>query len=106
MAVLLGVAYADQCHAVLIGADTGRLGKYSLGMQLLYRIVKMRFGDGLHRFDLGLGNTGYKSMFRVDETTLHNYTLARSLAGAVMSMVYHRAKPLKNLLRRFSPRLR
>lgn len=106
VAVLLGVAYADECHAVLIGADTERLGKYSLGMQLLYRIVKMRFDTGLHRFDLGLGNTGYKSMFRVEETTLHNFTVARSLRGAALSMVYHHAKPLKNFLRRLSPRLR
>ena len=106
VAVLIGVAFAEQCHAVLIGADTERLGKYSPGMQLLYRIVKMRFDIGLHRFDLGLGNTGYKSMFRVDETTLHNFTSARSLAGAAMSLVYHHAKPLKNLLRRLSPRLR
>ena len=106
VAVLLGVAYAGECHAVLIGADTDRLAKYSLGMQLLYRIVKMRFDIGLHRFDLGIGNTGYKSMFRVEETTLHNFTSARSLAGAALSMVYHRAKPLKNFLRRLSPRLR
>ena len=91
---------------MLIGADTQRLGKYSLGMQLLYRIVKMRFDTGLHRFDLGLGNSCYKSMFRVEETTLHNYTVARSLAGAALSMVYHHAKPLKNFLRRLSPRLR
>ncbi len=106
VAVLLGVAFADECHAVLIGADTERLAKYSLGMQLLYRVVKLRFGNGLHRLDLGLGNTGYKSMFRVEETKLHNFTAARSLAGAAMSLVYHRAKPLKNLLRRLSPRLR
>ena len=106
VAMLFGVAFGDECHAVLIGADTERLGKYSLGMQLLYRIVKMRFDAGLHRFDLGLGNTGYKSMFRVEETTLHNYTSARSLAGTAVSMVYHHAKPLKNVLRRLSPRLR
>ena len=106
VAVLLGVAFAGECHAVLIGADTERLGRYSLGMQLLYRIVRMRFDTGLHRFDLGLGNTGYKSMFRVEETTLQNFTSARSLAGAALSMVYHRAKPLKNFLRRLSPRLR
>src|ERR1700730_16412277 len=106
VAVLLGVAFADECHAVLIGADIERLGKYSVGMQLLYRIVKLRFDIGLHRLDLGLGNTGYKSMFRVEEPTLHNFTSARSLTGAAMSLVYHRAKPLKNFLRRFSPRLR
>jgi CelD/BcsL family acetyltransferase involved in cellulose biosynthesis len=106
VAVLLGVGYGGQCHAVLIGADTGQFGKYSPGMQLLYRIIKLRFDDGLHRFDLGLGNTGYKSQFRVEETTLHNVTAARSLRGAALALVYHHAKPLKNALRRLSPRLR
>ena len=106
VAALLAVAYADECHAVLIGADIERFGKYSLGMQLLYRIVKLRFDQGLHRLDLGLGNTGFKSLFRVEETTLHNFTSARSLAGSAVALVYHHAKPLKKALKRFSPRLR
>jgi CelD/BcsL family acetyltransferase involved in cellulose biosynthesis len=106
VAVLLGVGYAEQFHAVLIGADTERFGKYSPSMQLLYRIIKLRFDRGLHRFDLGLGNTGYKSMFRAQETTLHNFTAARSLRGAALALIYHCAKPLKNTMRRLSPRLR
>ncbi|WP_424627526.1 GNAT family N-acetyltransferase [Bradyrhizobium sp. SYSU BS000235] len=106
VAVLFGPAYEDEFHAVLIGSDIQRFGKYSIGMQLLYRVIKYRFDRGLHRLDMGLGNTGYKSQFRVEETRLHNFTSSRSLTGSVVSLVYHRAKPLKAALRRFSPSLR
>lgn len=106
VAVLFGPAYNDEFHAVLIGSDIQRFGKYSIGMQLLYRVIKYRFDRGLYRLDMGLGNSGYKSQFRVEETGLHNFTSSRSLTGSVISFVYHRAKPLKTALRRLSPRLR
>jgi CelD/BcsL family acetyltransferase involved in cellulose biosynthesis len=106
VAVLFGPACESEFNAVLIGADIERFGKYSVGTQLLYRVVKLRFENGLHRLDMGLGNTGYKSHFNVQETQLHNFSLSRSLAGSAMTFVYHRAKPLKNALRRFSPHVR
>jgi CelD/BcsL family acetyltransferase involved in cellulose biosynthesis len=106
VAVLFGPAYEDEFHAVLIGSDIQQLGKYSIGMQLLYRVIKYRFDRGLHRLDMGLGNTGYKSQFRVEQTNLHNFTSSRSLTGSIISFVYHRAKPVKTALRRLSPRLR
>lgn len=106
IAVLFCVGYQDQGHAVLIGLDTERLAKFSVGMQLLYRVIKLRFDDGMHRLDFGLGNTGYKSMFRVEEVLLDNFSVARSPAGALFAAVYHRSKPLKNALRRFAGRLR
>jgi CelD/BcsL family acetyltransferase involved in cellulose biosynthesis len=106
VAALLGVAFADECHAVLIGADMQRFGKYSPGMQLLYRIIKLRFEQGLKRFDIGLGNTGYKSHLSAEVTTLKNFTSARSLPGAALAFVYHHAKPLKTAMRKLSPRLR
>lgn len=106
VAVLFGPACETEFHAVLIGSDIQRLTKYSVGTQLLYRVVKYRFENGLHRLDMGLGNTGYKSQFSVEETRLHNFSSSRSLAGSAMTFVYHRAKPLKNALRRFSPNLR
>lgn len=106
VAVLICVGCEGECHAVLIGADTARFAKYSVGTQLLYRVIKLRFDAGQHRLDFGLGNTGYKTMFRVDETFLDNVTVSRSLAGSVTSFVYHNSKPLKNVLRRLTPRLR
>lgn len=106
VAVLFGLTGDDQFHAVLIGFDASRFGKYSVGTQIIYRVIKLRFQQGFRRFDMGLGNTGYKSQFRVEETKLHNLTCSRSLAGSAFSLIYHRAKPLKNALRRFAPQVR
>lgn len=106
VAVLFGLTGEDQFHAVLIGFDAARFGKYSVGVQIIYRVIKLRFEQGCRRFDMGLGNTGYKSHFRVEETKLHNLTCSHSLAGSTFSLIYHRAKPLKNALKRFVPQLR
>jgi CelD/BcsL family acetyltransferase involved in cellulose biosynthesis len=106
VAVLFGLTRDDQFHAVLIGFDAERFAKYSVGTQIIYRVVKLRFESGYPRFDMGLGNTGYKSHFRVEETALDNLTCAQSLAGSAFSLVYHHAKPLKNVLRRLVPKLR
>lgn len=106
VAVLFGLTGENQFHAVLLGFDAERFGKYSVGMQIIYRVIKLRFQQGFRRFDMGLGNSGYKSHFRVEETKLHNLTYSRSLAGSAFSLIYHRAKPLKNALRRFVPQLR
>ena len=106
VAVLFGLTRDDQFHAVLIGFDAERFAKYSLGTQIIYRVVKLRFEKGFPRFDMGLGNTGYKSHFRVEETALQNLTCAQSVAGSAFALVYHHAKPLKNVLRRLVPQLR
>ena len=106
VAVLFGLAGDEQFHAVLIGADIDNYGKFSLGTQIIYRVIKLRFDQGFQRVDMGLGNTGYKSHFRVDQTTLHNFTASRSLAGSALSLIYHRTKPLKNALRKYAPQLR
>ncbi|MGY4155116.1 CelD/BcsL family acetyltransferase involved in cellulose biosynthesis [Bradyrhizobium sp. USDA 4461] len=106
VAALFGPACEDEFHAVLIGSDIQRFGKFSIGMQLIYRVIKLRFDQGLRRLDMGLGNTGYKSQFRVEETGLQNFTSSRSLAGSLISLVYHRAKPLKRVLGRFSSHVR
>jgi CelD/BcsL family acetyltransferase involved in cellulose biosynthesis len=106
MAVLFGIAHGDQCHMMLIGSDMDRMGKFSLGLQIYHAVIKQRFEAGLQRLDFGLGNSGYKSRFRVEETLLDNFSVSRSPAGLLMTTVYHRSKPLKNRLRRFAERLR
>jgi CelD/BcsL family acetyltransferase involved in cellulose biosynthesis len=106
VAVLFGLARDGEFHAVLIGSDIDNFGRFSVGTQIIYRIIKLRFDQGFRRFDMGLGNTGYKSHFRVDETRLHNFTHSRSLAGSAVSFIYHRNKPLKNALRKYVPQLR
>jgi CelD/BcsL family acetyltransferase involved in cellulose biosynthesis len=105
VAVLFGLAGGGEFHAVLIGSDIDNYGRFSVGTQIIYRVIKLRFGQGFRRFDMGLGNTGYKSHFRVDETTLHNFTSSRSLAGSALSFIYHRTKPLKNALKKYAPQL-
>jgi CelD/BcsL family acetyltransferase involved in cellulose biosynthesis len=106
VAVLFGLAGGDQFHAVLNGFDADGYGKYSVGLQIIYRIIKLRFDQGFKRFDMGLGNTGYKSHFRVEETQLHNFTCSSSLKGSAFAFVYHRIKPLKNALKGYVPQLR
>lgn len=106
IAVLFGLAGEGQFHAVLNGFDAEGYGKYSVGLQIIYRIIKLRFDQGFRRFDMGLGNTGYKSHFRVEETKLHNFTSSRTLSGSAFAFVYHRVKPLKNALKRYVPQLR
>lgn len=106
IAVLFGLTGGGQFHAVQLGLDVKRYGKYSPGLQIIYRVIKLRFDQGFSRLDMGLGNTGYKSHFRVEETKLHNLTYSRTFAGTAFSLVYHHAKPLKNALKRLVPQLR
>ncbi|WP_152539953.1 GNAT family N-acetyltransferase [Afipia sp. P52-10] len=106
VAVLFGLAGGDQFHAVLSGFDADGYGKYSVGLQIIYRIIKLRFEQGFKRFDMGLGNTGYKSNFRVEETQLHNFSRSTSFSGSAFAFVYHRLKSLKNALKRCVPQFR
>src|ERR1700716_1563348 len=41
VAVLFGLCGAGQFHAVLIGADLETYGKFSLGTQIIYRVIKL-----------------------------------------------------------------
>lgn len=106
VAVLFGPAGDGVFHAVVTASDTAEIGKFSPGVQILYQMIRQRFDEGHRLFDMGLGNTGYKTHFRVEETAIYNLTLARTLAGHTVSQVYHNAKPVKNLLRRFVPQVR
>lgn len=102
VAVLFGLASDDIFHALQLGHDNVRLGKYSLGLQVIYRTIRLRHGEGHRYFDMGLGNTGYKSHFRVEETRLSNFSSANNFSGAIVDLIYTRAKPLKNVLRRLT----
>lgn len=106
VAMLFGPAGDGVFHAVVTASNTDELNKFSPGLQILYQMIRQRFDEGHRLFDMGLGNTGYKSQFRVEETPIYNLTLARSLAGHGVAQVYHRAKPVKNILRRLVPQVR
>jgi CelD/BcsL family acetyltransferase involved in cellulose biosynthesis len=106
IAVLFGLVGDGNFHAVLIGSDQVRFGKHSPGTQIIYQIIRRRFADGHRHFDMGIGNNGYKTHFRVAETQLRNYTRAVSLSGSAVAICYHHAKPVKNFLSRFAPNVR
>ena len=106
VAVLFGLTGDGEFHAVLIGSDTERFGRHSPGTQIIYQVIKKRFSEGFRRFDMGLGNSGYKTHFRVDETQMRNYTKTYSVAGYAVGLVYHHAKPIKNFLRNYVPNVR
>lgn len=103
IAALFGLQGDGDFHAVLIAADMKNFGRYSPGTQIIYRTIQDRFPAGGRLFDMCLGNSGYKSHFRVQETGLRNFTSANSLVGAAIATVYNRAKPLKNWLKKYTP---
>lgn len=102
---LFGLIGGRHFHAVQLGGDRERYGKYSVGNQVYFFSMQDQFTKGQGILDMGIGNTGYKSDFRAVETVMHNVTSAQTLRGAAVSTVYHHAKPLKNMLRRLTPRL-
>ena len=106
VAMLFGVTGDGIFHGLLIGADTEKWGKFSVGRQVYYHAILDQFAQGKPRLDLSLGDSGYKAMFRVVETKLRNFSGAKSIRGAAVAMIYHHAKPLKNRLSRLVPRLR
>ena len=91
---------------IILRSDIDKLGKQSPGLQLIFRVIKQRFDEGHRIFDMGLGNTGYKTHFRVDETPLRNHTKTFTLAGFAVAQIYHHAKPIKNFLRTYAPHVR
>ncbi len=106
VAALFGPAGKDFFHSVLIGVDTQAFARISPGTQLLFRVVQQRMAQGHRRFDMGLGDPGYKTHFRPVETPMRNVSMALSTRGTAVSFVYHRAKPLKNILRELAPNVR
>jgi CelD/BcsL family acetyltransferase involved in cellulose biosynthesis len=103
VAVVFGLQGDGLFHAVQLGHDSNTLGKYSLGIQIFYRVIKLRHGQGHRYFDMGLGNTGYKTHLRVEQHDLDNVVQSATLVGAAASLVYRRAKSLKNALKHLTP---
>lgn len=106
VAVLFGPGGKGFFHSVLIGVDTTTFARISPGTQLLYRVIQLRMAQGHQHFDMGLGDPGYKTHFRPVETPMRNISMAMSPAGMAVSFIYHRSKPLKNMLRELAPNVR
>jgi CelD/BcsL family acetyltransferase involved in cellulose biosynthesis len=94
-----GVMGKDCLHSILCAADVINFGPYAPGLQSLHDLIWERSDRGDIYFDAGLGNSGYKSDFAAREIPLQNLSVSLSPKGQAISAIYHRAKPLKNLLR-------
>src|SRR5690606_10450074 len=105
-AVLFGPAGDGEMHCVLIQSDTDAFERSSPGIQLIYRVALMRMALGHSQLDMGLGDTGYKQHFRVATTEMRNHSRGLSPTGAAAGLIYHKAKPLKNVLRAMVPHVR
>jgi len=105
-AVLFGVAGDGVFHAMLIGSDRGEFERIRSGIQIIYRVGLMQMAQGHDRMDLGPGNPGYKDHFRPVLVEMRNHTLPLTMTGSAMALVYHRMKPLKNILRNLTPSIR
>lgn len=103
VAVLFGLAGDGEYHAVLIGADFGKLTRQSTGIQLLYRVMQMRIAEGHTVFDMGLGDPGYKAHFRPRTIKVRNVTRPMSPTGHAIALIYNRSKPLKDFIKGIMP---
>lgn len=106
VAVLFGPAAKRHFHALLIGVDTVNHARMSPGTQIIYRVVEQRMRGGHTCFDMGLGDPGYKTHFRPREIPMRNISSSLTARGMAVSFVYHCSKPLKNVLREFTPTVR
>ena len=106
IAMLFGLCGDGAFHAVITASNMQGFRKFSPGLQIIYGVIKQRFDEGHRLFDMGVGDTGYKAHFRVEETKLTNFTVAHSPMGAAVGGIYNNAKPMKNFLKRFSPKVR
>lgn len=95
------------CHCYLLGSFmTGKYDRYSVGMQSLTALIENRIEHGCTLFDFALGDEGYKDRFGADKIDIHHAVYARSVVGKLISYTYENAKPLKNFLKQFNPKLR
>ena len=101
-----GIVNDNAHHAILCASRIDEYGHYSPGLQSLFAMIRRSHEHGRARFDFGIGKTRQKSDFGSTEIPLYNLTVARSIKGKAVSLVYNQAKPLKTLLRRFDPRIR
>lgn len=103
VAVLFGLTGDGDYHAVLIGADFGKLTRQSTGIQLLYRVIQMRIAQGYTVFDMGLGDPGYKAHFRPRTIKVRNVTKPMTPTGHAIALIYNRSKPLKDFIKGILP---
>ena len=95
-----GIVAANTYVSVLCSARIEDYGQYAPGLQSLLALIRQRHEMGEVRFDFGIGSSRQKSDFAASEIPLYNFTVASSMSGHAVSLVYNQAKPLKTLLRK------
>lgn len=95
-----GIVGDNVYHSVLCAARLAEYGHYAPGQLALMELIKKRHQLGEIRFDFGIGKSRQKMDFAATEHHLYNLTMATSLRGKLISMIYNRAKPLKTFLRK------
>ncbi len=102
VSVDFGIISGNAHYSILCASNLAEYGQYSPGLQSLFAIIHYSHELGLSRFNFGIGRTRQKSDFGSTEIPLYNLTVARSMSGQVVSLIYNRAKPLKTFLRRMT----
>ena len=95
-----GIVAANTYVSILCSARIEDYGQYAPGLQSLLALIRQRHEMGELRFDFGIGSSRQKSDFAATEIPLYNFTVASSMSGHAVSLVYNQAKPLKTLLRK------
>lgn len=95
-----GIVSNHAYHSILCGARIEEYKDYAPGLQAILAIIRRRIELGEMRFDFGIGKSRHKTDLGAVEQPLYNLTVARSLSGRVVSLVYNQAKPLKTMLRK------
>ena len=101
-----GIVNANAHHSILCASRLDEYGQYSPGLQSLFDLIRRSHERGQVRFDFGIGKTRQKSDFGSTEIPLYNLTIAMSMSGQMISLIFNRAKPLKTFLRRLVGRIR
>ena len=95
-----GIVSNHVYHSILCGARIEDFKDYAPGLQSILAIVRRRIELGEMRFDFGIGKSRHKTDLGSVEQPLYNLTVAGSISGRAVALVYNRAKPLKTLLRK------
>ena len=80
-AIALDLVDAEQHVFLLVGYDVARLRNYSLGLLIVDDLIRSAIADGLHTFDLTVGNEGYKRDFGAHPTPMHAIRVAATARG-------------------------
>lgn len=105
VAAVFGLNLNGRYCFLLCGFLFDELGKYSIGGLTTSELIRDRVEIGSKIFDFALGDENYKKRYNTRAIEIQNAVYTNSMAGTLVSLVYQNAKPLKNLLKKFNPKL-